>query len=80
MTTEWKKEPGERDINLGPFFTAGVLLLAFGLLRRRKLAVGAGLFSIWIDQRSALGRGVTKRIRDRAEQLAPPDADQAAAS
>ena len=66
--------------SLGPFFTAGVLLLAFGLLRRRKLAVGAGLFSIWIDQRSALGRGLTKRIRDRAEQMAPADADRTGAS
>lgn len=69
-----------RDISLGPFFTAGVLLLAFGLLRRRKLAVGAGIFSIWIDQRSALGRGLTKRVRDRAEELAPAEADPASAS
>jgi hypothetical protein len=66
-------EQNEPDVSLGPFFTAGVLLLAFGLLRRRKLAVGAGLVSIWIDQRSELGRGLKKRVRDRAEQLAPTD-------
>jgi hypothetical protein len=72
MTTA--DEKNERDISLGPFFTAGVLLLAFGLLRRRKLAVGAGLVSIWIDQRSELGRGLKKRVRDRAEQLTPTDA------
>ena len=80
MTDQSPEEHNERDISLGPFFTAGVLLLVFGLLRRRKLAVGAGLVSIWIDQRSALGRGLTKRIRDRAEQLAPADGDRTAAS
>ena len=73
-------EHEERDISLGPFFTAGVLLLAFGLFRRKKLALGAGLFSIWIDQRSALGRGLTKRIRDRAERLDPADGDRAGGS
>jgi hypothetical protein len=73
-------EHEERDINLGPFFTAGVLLIAFGLRRRKKLAVGAGLASIWIDQRSAFGRSLTKRIRDRAEGMAPADVDPTAAS
>ena len=75
------EEHNGRDISLGPFFTAGVLLIAFGLLRGRKLAVGAGLASMWIDQRSALGRGITKRIRDRAEQLAAErDGEPTAAS
>jgi hypothetical protein len=74
------EEQNERDISLGPFFTAGVLLLAFGLFRRRKLAVGAGLVSIWIDQRSPFGRGITMRIRDRAKQLAERDGDRIAAS
>jgi len=74
------EEQNERDIRLGPFFTAGVLLLAFGLLRRRKLAVGAGLASMWIDQRSALGRGITNRIVERAEQQAERRSDPTAAS
>ena len=80
MTTQSPEERKEPDVSLGPFFTAGALLLVFGLLRRRKLAVGAGLVSIWIDQRSALGRGLTKRIRDRAEGLAPAEGDRTAAS
>ena len=80
MTTQSPQEHNEPDVSLGPFFTAGALLLVFGLLRRRKLAVGAGLLSIWIDQRSELGRGVKKRIIARTEQLAPADADRTAAS
>ena len=80
MTTRSTEERTEPDVSLGPFFAAGALLLVFGLLRRRKLAVGAGLVSIWIDQRSELGRGVKKRIIARTEQLAPADADRTAAS
>ena len=59
-------EHKERNVELGPFFTAGALLVAFGLLRRRKLAVGGGLLSIWLDQRSELGRSLKKRIRSRS--------------
>ena len=80
MTTQSPQEHNEPDVSLGPFFTAGALVLVFGLLRRRKLAVGAGLVSIWLDQRSELGRSLKKRIRDRAEQMAPADVDRTAAS
>ena len=80
MSTPSPEERKERDISLGPFFTVGVLLVAFGLRRRRKVVVGAGLVSIWIDQRSELGRGLTKRIRDRSEQLAEAHGDRTGAS
>jgi hypothetical protein len=73
MTTQSPEKHKERDVELGPFFTAGVLLVAFGLLRRRKLAVAAGLGAIWIDQRSELGRGVKHRIRARTDRLAELD-------
>jgi hypothetical protein len=56
-------EPESYDVELGPFFTAGVLVLAYGLLRRRKLAIATGLGAIWIDQRTAFGRGLKRRIR-----------------
>jgi hypothetical protein len=56
-------EPETYDVELGPFFTAGVLLLAYGLLRRRKLAIATGLGAIWIDQRTEFGRSLKRRIR-----------------
>lgn len=64
-------------MELGPFFLSGAILLVYGLKRRRKLAVAAGLVSIWLDQRSKLGRGLKKRIKARSEQLAGTDGDQA---
>jgi hypothetical protein len=51
------------NVELGPFFTAGALVLVSGLLRRRKLAIAIGLGAIWIDQRTELGRSLKKRIR-----------------
>jgi hypothetical protein len=51
------------EVELGPFFTAGVLVLAYGLLRRRKLAIATGLGAIWVDQRTELGRSLKRRIR-----------------
>jgi hypothetical protein len=56
-------EPENYDVELGPFFTAGVLLLAYGLVRRRGLAIAAGLGAIWVDQRSELGRGLRRRMK-----------------
>ena len=60
-------------MELGPFFLSGAILLAYGLTRRKKLAVVAGLGAIWIDQRSELGRGLKKRIRARTDRLAELD-------
>lgn len=56
-------EREENGIELGPFFTAGVLLLAYGLRRRNALALGAGFGAIWLDQRTEFGRGLRKRVR-----------------
>jgi len=56
------------DVELGPFFTAGVLLVAYGLIRRRKLAVVAGLGAIWVDQRSEFGRDLKRRIRSKMKE------------
>jgi hypothetical protein len=56
-------ESGKRDIMLGPFFSVGVVLLVWGLIRRRPVLAAAGLGSIWFDQRSALGRSVKEKVR-----------------
>ena len=66
MTTELERDLSpagreERDIELGPFFASGVILIVYGLKRRRKLAVAAGLAAIWVDQRSELGRGIKQQ-------------------
>ena len=61
-------EQDNYDVELGPFFTAGVLFLAYGLLRRRKLAVAAGLGAIWVDQRTELGRDLKRRIRSKMKE------------
>ena len=55
----------EVDVSLGPFFTLGALLMVVGVLRRRPLALVAGLAAIWVDQRSAFGRRLKERIRAR---------------
>jgi hypothetical protein len=52
-----------RDVELGPLFTAGVILVAYGFLRRRPLAVAAGLGAVWLDQRSEFGRSLKRRIK-----------------
>jgi len=53
----------ERNVELGPLFASGVVILIYGLLRRRVLAIAAGLGAIWLDQRSELGRSVKERAR-----------------
>ena len=55
----------EFDVSLGPLFTLGAVLVLLGVLRRRPLAVVAGLGAIWLDQRSELGRRLKEQIRDR---------------
>jgi hypothetical protein len=56
-------EPDKFDVELGPFFLPGAGLLAYGLLRRKVLAVAAGLGAIWFDQRSGLGRSLKEKAR-----------------
>jgi hypothetical protein len=53
------------EVSLGPFFTLGALLMVFGVLRRKPVALVAGLGAIWVDQRSAFGQRVKARIRAR---------------
>jgi hypothetical protein len=56
-------ESEKRKIELGPLFTSGALVLAYGLLRRRRLAFVVGLGAIWLDQRTEFGRSLTKRAK-----------------
>lgn len=56
-------ESEKRKVELGPLFTSGVVLLAFGVKRRRRLLVAAGLGAIWLDQRSELGRSLKEPVR-----------------
>jgi hypothetical protein len=51
------------NVELGPFFLAGVVLFAYGLLRRRAVAAAAGLGAIWLDQRSEAGRSLKEKAR-----------------
>jgi hypothetical protein len=55
----------ERHVDLGPFFALGAVFLVLGIFRRSLLAVAAGIGSIWLDQRSELGRALKTRL-DRA--------------
>jgi hypothetical protein len=78
-----QSEEENYEVELGPLFTAGVVLLAYGLLRRRGLAIAVGLGAIWLDQRSEFGRALKRRIRSALkEQIkaharsAPVDADR----
>jgi hypothetical protein len=57
-----KSEDENFEVERGPLFTAGVLVLVYGLLRRRGLAIAAGLGAIWLDQRSEFGRALNKRF------------------
>ena len=56
------------QVSLGPFFSLGALLVVVGVLRRRPLALAAGLGAIWVDQRSAFGQRLKERIRARARR------------
>ena len=64
------------EVELGPFFTAGVVLLAYGLLRRRTLVAAGGIAAVWIDQRSELGRSVKRRVRAMSVQVVEDDRDE----
>jgi hypothetical protein len=61
-------ENEDHDVELGPLFTLGVVLGGYGLLRRRPLAVATGLGAIWLDQRSAFGRGLKQRVRSSMKE------------
>lgn len=54
----------DSGVSPGPLFALGVLLLIVGLLRRRPLALAAGVGAIWLDQRSELGQSLKARFDD----------------
>jgi hypothetical protein len=56
-------EPEKYDVELGPLFAAGALLVVYGLFRRKVLAAAAGLGAIWLDQRTELGRSIKEKAR-----------------
>jgi hypothetical protein len=58
-------EPEKFDVELGPLFAAGVLLVVYGLVRRKALAAAAGLGAIWLDQRSELGRSIREKAKGK---------------
>ena len=59
-----RRQPQEgADIALGPLFTAGLVLVLYGIFRRRPLALVAGLGAVWLDQRSEFGKALKERIR-----------------
>lgn len=65
--TETTEQEAERtEVELGPLFTAGAVLVGLGLLRRRKAAIAAGLAAIWADRRTQFGRDLTARFKGRS--------------
>ena len=61
-------EEEDFDVELGPLFTSGVLLIAYGFFRRSPLAVATGLGAVWLDQRSEFGRSLKGRVRSAAKK------------
>jgi hypothetical protein len=58
-------ESDKRKIELGPLFSVGIVLLVYGLIRRKVVLAAAGLGSIFLDQRSELGRSLKEKVRAR---------------
>lgn len=75
-------EDTQHDIELGPLFAAGVIALAYGLLRRKLLPVALGIGAMWLDQRSEFGRSVKKRadaaLKGQIKAHARPDSQRSA--
>jgi hypothetical protein len=71
-------ESGKRDIELGPLFSVGIVLLLYGLIRRKVVLAAAGLGSIFLDQRSELGRSLKEKVRAKSMtvQVVEDDRDQ----
>ena len=70
-------EDTQYDVELGPLFATGVIALAYGLFRRKRLLVAFGIGAIWLDQRSEFGRNVKERadaaLKARIKTHARPD-------
>jgi hypothetical protein len=60
-------DPASGDIELGPFFAAGLVLVAYGLRRRRMLPIALGVASIVFEQKTEQGRALRRRIRRAVE-------------
>jgi hypothetical protein len=70
-------EDAQYDVELGPLFAVGVIILAYGLLRRKPLPFAVGIGAVWLDQRSGFGRAVKRRansaLKARIKAHAPSD-------
>jgi hypothetical protein len=71
-------ESEERNIELGPLFSVGIVLLVYGLIRRKVVLAAAGLGTIFLDQRSELGRSLKAKVRAKymTVQVVDDDRDQ----
>ena len=73
-------EDAQYDVELGPLFAVGVIVLAYGLLRRKPLPVAVGIGAIWLDQRSEFGRTVKRRadsaLKAQIKAHARPDGER----
>jgi hypothetical protein len=57
------------DVELGPLFATGVVLVAVGVVRRSALLVAGGVGAIWIDQRTGFGQSLKERARRLSAQV-----------
>jgi hypothetical protein len=67
------KDPVSGDVELGPFFTAGVVLILVGLRRRRPLPIALGVAAIVFEQKTEPGRALRRRIRQAVEKATPAE-------
>ena len=67
------RDPESGDIELGPFFTAGVVLILVGLRRRRPLPIALGVASILFEQKTEPGRALRRSIRQAVEKHTPAE-------
>jgi hypothetical protein len=57
------------DVELGPLFATGVILVAVGVVRRSALLVAGGVGAVWLDQRTAFGQSLKERARRLSAQV-----------
>jgi hypothetical protein len=69
-------ESDKRKIELGPLFSVGIVLLVYGLIRRKVVLAAAGLGSIFLDQRSELGRSLKEKARAKYMTVQVVDDDR----
>jgi hypothetical protein len=69
-------ESDKRKIELGPLFSVGIVLLVYGLIRRKVVLAAAGLGSIFLDQRSELGHSLKEKARAKYMTVQVVDDDR----